>query len=205
MNLLQVLIKGGWLMIPIALSSLVVVALGVSRWLTLNRARRELLNFASNWEHAPTAVDASRFRAACKIGPDVAAAMANILEEAALLPAEASGRLESTAQRELAQLESGLGAIATLAAITPLLGFLGTVTGMIKAFMQIQNLGGNVNANVLAGGIWEALVTTAAGLAVGILALLVYNYLAGIIKDLARGLENCGDIIIRILGRRHEA
>ncbi len=61
--------------------------------------------------------------------------------------------------------------------MAPLIGFLGTVTGMIKAFMQVQSLGGNVDAGVLAGGIWEALITTAAGLVVGIPALSFDNWL----------------------------
>ena len=66
-----------------------------------------------------------------------------------------------------------------MASIAPLVGFLGTVTGMIRAFMQVQAHGGNADASLLAGGIWEALITTAAGLTVGIPALIFYNWLQG--------------------------
>jgi len=79
--------------------------------------------------------------------------------------------------------------MATIAGVAPLTGFLGTVTGMIQAFMRIQELGGNVNATVLAGGIWEALITTAAGLLVGILALLGYNYLVAKVQRFVFELE----------------
>jgi biopolymer transport protein ExbB len=85
--------------------------------------------------------------------------------------------IESEAQSEVYHLERYLGVLGTIAAVAPLIGFLGTVTGMIKAFIQIQTLGGNVDASVLAGGIWEALITTAAGLSVGIPTLIVYNWL----------------------------
>ena len=79
--------------------------------------------------------------------------------------------------------------LATVAGVAPLLGFLGTVTGMISAFMQIQNLQGNVNPSVLAGGIWEALITTAFGLFVGIIAFGFYNYLLNKINRMIFGLE----------------
>ncbi|MDZ7371589.1 MAG: MotA/TolQ/ExbB proton channel family protein [candidate division KSB1 bacterium] len=90
---------------------------------------------------------------------------------------EIKDAIESAAQTEVYLLEKNLGVLGTIAAVAPLIGFLGTVTGMIKAFMQIQSLGGNVDAGVLAGGIWEALITTAAGLVVGIPALIFYNWL----------------------------
>lgn len=80
---------------------------------------------------------------------------------------------------ELQRLEKNLGSLAVIAHISPLLGLLGTVTGMIKAFMKIQALGGRVDASVLAGGIWEALITTAAGLSVAIPTLVAYYYFEG--------------------------
>jgi len=111
-------------------------------------------------------------------------------------------RLETAANGALFEAEKGLGALASLAAVAPMLGFLGTVTGMIGAFMQIQSLGGNVNANVLAGGIWEALVTTAAGLVVGIPTVALYNYLTGEVKAIARLLEECSDLMLTAVAYR---
>jgi biopolymer transport protein ExbB len=80
-----------------------------------------------------------------------------------------------------------------------MLGFLGTVTGMITAFRQIQTYEGAVNPALLAGGIWEALVTTAAGLAVGILALFLYNLLLSRIGRTVNGLEQATSDFIDVL------
>ncbi|MBM3329361.1 MAG: MotA/TolQ/ExbB proton channel family protein [Calditrichaeota bacterium] len=186
--------RGGWLMIPIALSSLVVIALGVGRYLALRRELADLREFSRKWSDQPA--DPSRYRAAAKTTLTLTAGFAAIYDHPGDDPRAA---LEAEAHSALEVLETGLGTLATLAAINPLMGFLGTVTGMIGAFMQIQNLGGNVNANVLAGGIWEALVTTAAGLVVGIVALVIHNYLAGMVRGCATSIEQIAGITHRQL------
>jgi biopolymer transport protein ExbB len=84
--------------------------------------------------------------------------------------------IENAGKEEIYHLERGLGILASVAGIAPLLGFLGTVTGMIEAFRTIETVGGNVNPADLAGGIWEALLTTAFGLIVGIIAYGFYNF-----------------------------
>lgn len=204
MNLLEIVVRGGWVMIPIALVSLVVIALGVARYLTLRRERRELADFLGSWEQLPKPLDRERFLGACRSGPVSVQVLAAILDENSR-PRHLSARLETAARGAMARLEAGLGTMATMAAVAPLLGFLGTVTGMIRAFMQIQNLGGNVNASVLAGGIWEALITTAAGLIVGIPALLIHNYLSGLVHSLARQLEQCAELIVQVAGGGDES
>jgi biopolymer transport protein ExbB len=98
--------------------------------------------------------------------------------------------------------------LGTIAAIAPLIGFLGTVTGMIKAFIQIQTLGGNVDASVLAGGIWEALITTAAGLSIGIPTLIVYNWLQGKVEHHVFEMQESSTELLDTLHERegdHEA
>jgi biopolymer transport protein ExbB len=89
--------------------------------------------------------------------------------------------------------------LATIAGVAPLIGFTGTVTGMIRAFMDIQSLQGNVNPSVLAGGIWEALITTATGLIVGIIAYGFYNYLLGKINRTIFELENASADFVELL------
>jgi len=205
MNLFKILISGGWIMIPIALSSVFVIALGISRFLTLNREHRMLTKFVSRWKALSGDTDPNNYLSACRLGSSFTANIAIIFTDKNPSRSEATESIEGVGRQELYRLETGLGTIATLAAATPLLGFLGTVTGMIKAFMQIQSLGGNVNANVLAGGIWEALVTTAAGLAVGIMALIIHNYLAGFVKSSSRLIEQIAEITLRIMGQDHEA
>lgn len=204
LNLLDILIKGGWIMVAIALSSLVVLALGISRFLTLRREGGKIGLFVREWNAAPSTTEKSRYRASCKMGPSITSEMAEVFESAGIGIKEASDRVESVGRDALFRLETGISTIATLAAVTPLMGFLGTVTGMIKAFMKIETLSGKVNANVLAGGIWEALITTAAGLVVGIIALIIHNYLTAIVKSIARMIEQTGDITLRILGSQHE-
>lgn len=200
MTLLDILIKGGWVMIPIGIASVMVVAIGVNRYLAITRERKLLDGFVKVWEHR--AVDPSGYRSATVTGPGAVKGMLDLYAIDRGGAEVRESEVELVASAELHQLEAGLGTMATLAAVAPLLGFLGTVTGMVRAFMQIQNLGGAVNASVLAGGIWEALITTVAGLVVGIPALLVYNYLANLIQSTARLLEQCGMITIRQMQSR---
>lgn len=97
--------------------------------------------------------------------------------------------IESAGNQEINKLEKGLMVLATISGVAPLLGFLGTVTGMIQAFMRIEDLEGAANPSDLAGGIWEALLTTAFGLAVGIVAYAFYNYLVVRIKKIVIDME----------------
>jgi biopolymer transport protein ExbB len=104
--------------------------------------------------------------------------------------------IESAAKNEIYKLERGLGILASMAGISPLLGFLGTVTGMISAFRMIEINQGVVNPTVLAGGIWEALLTTAYGLIVGIPVYFLFNWLVTRVKHFVFETENsCNDFL----------
>ncbi|MDX1700165.1 MAG: MotA/TolQ/ExbB proton channel family protein, partial [Melioribacteraceae bacterium] len=107
--------------------------------------------------------------------------------------------IENAGRQEIAVLEKGLPVVATIAGIAPLIGFLGTVTGMIQAFMKIQDLQGSANPSDLAGGIWEALITTAVGLAIGISALAFYNYLTSSINKLVLDMEVVSNDVLDII------
>jgi biopolymer transport protein ExbB len=107
--------------------------------------------------------------------------------------------IHNAGKKEIFHLEKRMSWLATISAVAPLIGFTGTVTGLIKAFMAIQNLQGNVNPSVLAGGVWEALVTTAAGLLVGIIALGFYNFLLGKINRMVFELENASTDFMELL------
>jgi len=93
-----------------------------------------------------------------------------------LNPARLEAEIEHLGSKLLEEMERGLSILSVTGQIAPLLGLLGTVVGMIRAFMVVENLGGRVNASVLAGGIWEALLTTAFGLSIAIPSLLFYYY-----------------------------
>lgn len=97
--------------------------------------------------------------------------------------------IENVGNLEIAKLEKGLPLLATAAAGAPMLGFLGTVTGMVQAFFDMANAGNNADINLLAGGIYTALVTTVAGLIVGIITLFAYNYLVALVDDVVHKME----------------
>ncbi len=107
--------------------------------------------------------------------------------------------IESAGKQEIVKLEKGLSLLATISGAAPLLGFLGTVTGMIAAFRKIEDLQGNTNPSDLAGGIWEALLTTAFGLIVGIIATTFYNLLVEKVNSLVLDLEVVSNDIVDIL------
>lgn len=96
------------------------------------------------------------------------------------------------------QLDRNLRGLAVIGNIAPLLGLLGTVTGMIRVFMKIQELGGRVDAQVLAGGIWEALITTAAGLFVAIPTLVAYHYFEGRVDNTASLMKDVAVELIEL-------
>ena len=98
--------------------------------------------------------------------------------------------VENMGNVEVARLEKGLPMLATIAGGAPMIGFLGTVTGMITAFFQMANAGNNIDISLLSGGIYEAMVTTVGGLFVGIIAYFGYNYLTSQISNLVFKMES---------------
>lgn len=201
MSILGYLAKGGLLMIPIAICSFIGAGIIVERWLTIKKAR---INTGTLMNRVRQALRGGEVGRALDICDETPGPVASMLKEG-VLRAGATRELikesvESAGKAELYKLEKGLDSLATVAGVAPLLGFLGTVTGMIKAFMQIQSLGGQVNANVLAGGIWEALMTTAAGLTVGIPALIFYNWLVGRVQHFVFEMERSSMELLDLLG-----
>ncbi len=190
MTLLDILFRGGWLMIPIAACSLIALFIVIERWITLNRLRTNTRMFILQLKNLLLKNQRNEAILLCKktLGPIAKIAKAG-LEKMNRPRQEIKEAIDSAGKAEVFHLEKYLGALATVASVAPALGFLGTVTGMINAFMQVQQLGGNVDASVLAGGIWEALITTAAGLIVGIPAIICYNWLVGKVERFVFEME----------------
>ena len=113
-------------------------------------------------------------------------------------------RLENVALVEIPKLEQRMGVISTVVQVAPLLGFLGTVTGMIKAFQTIESKATQVTPADLAKGIWEALLTTALGLMVAIPFLLGYLYLRGLIQEIQRDMERAATLVMDFAMSRYE-
>ncbi len=180
MSLFDMFVKGGIMMIPITLCSIIALAILVERMIVLRKVQINARTFVLQVRNLLLRQRIDEAIILCKEtpGPIAGITKAGLLKQNRSRE-EIKDAIEGAATTEVYKLERYLGILATVAAIAPMFGFLGTVTGMIKAFMQIQSLGGNVDAGVLAGGIWEALLTTAAGLIVGIPALMAYNWIQG--------------------------
>ncbi|OGB67629.1 MAG: biopolymer transporter [Caldithrix sp. RBG_13_44_9] len=205
MSLLSVLAKGGWLMIPIGLFSLIAVGIFIERIMVLRKAKINLNAFLLKIRQSISKRDYDNALLICSTTPGP---ISKVIERGIRLRnqdrEEIKDAIESAGRAEIYQLERGFAALATISGVAPLTGFLGTVTGMIQAFMRIQELGGNVNATVLAGGIWEALITTAAGLIVGIPALLAYNYLVTKVQRLVFEMEVSSTNLLELLSRSQQ-
>ncbi len=194
MSLMSILAKGGWTMIAIGIALFVGLYFAIDRFIYYKRSQsstEDLLKKVCAWLREKSSNEALKEIR----GYDTP--VTRIISKGIL-----SGKKESMnaeAASELKKLENGLGVVASMGSIAPMLGFFGTVLGMIKAFMQIEVLGGGVNPSRLAGGIWEALVTTAAGLAVGIAFLLIYNALSdrmnSILRDINRATSEIATFI----------
>ena len=200
LNLFGVVAKGGWLSVPIILCSILMIAVVVERFLALRGARTNVHGLMMRIRAALSDQDVDRALRACEETQGSVAAMFSAgLSRAGEGRGATDEAMENVGTAQIFGLERHLGVLGTISGVAPLLGFLGTVTGMIKAFMKIQSLAGNVNAEVLAGGIWEAMVTTALGLSVGIPALIFYNYFVGRIQQIRFEMEASAANLLNIL------
>jgi biopolymer transport protein ExbB len=199
-SLLDTLLLGGWVMVPILLLSVVTIYLFIERLLTLRRARS---NPETLTDRIRGYVHSGDIRGAINFCDAQDKPITNILkvglERLGRPISEIQDAVHAAGRYEAFELEKRTDLLASIAGIAPMLGFLGTVTGMIRAFQQIQGLQGNVNPSVLAGGIWEALLTTAAGLIVGIIAFFFYNLLVGRINRAVNDMERTTTSFIDLL------
>ena len=210
MTVLEILLKGGVLMIPIYLISIIALYIVAERLLVLRKLRINTRTFVLHVRNLLLKNQVAEAIDLCRKTAGPIAKMTRVGIENANRPRmEIKEAIESAGKAEIFILEKHLGTLATLASIAPMIGFLGTVTGMIRAFMEIQERGGNVDATVLAGGIWEALLTTAAGLAVGIITLIFYNWIQGRVEKIVNEMEEVStEMLTSILNetgaRKHE-
>ena len=197
MKLIEIFMKGGVVMWPILLCSVIGLAVVIDRFLMIRRAKINVPAFMV------------RVRGYIKNG-DINAAISFCMQEKSPIGNMARKGLkkfrlghqrvkeaiENAGRQEINTLERGLPILASIAGVAPMLGFLGTVTGMIQAFMTIEDLAGTANPSDLAGGIWEALITTAFGLIVGIPALAFYNYFLSGIKSFVSDMETVANDVV---------
>jgi len=198
MSLMAILVKGGYLMIALAICSIMGVVIIVERFLYFRKAKLNKIVFLSDIRKS-IGSGAATAKEICRrykgIIPDI---IGYGLEHFSGGAEAIRKNMEVRAKKNIHEAERYFGVLATIVAISPLIGFLGTVIGMIKAFMKIEYLGGNVNASVLAGGIWEALITTAAGLAVAIVVYIFYNYFVGRVETLSKDIAEVSEEAMNI-------
>lgn len=177
MSLLELFLKGGVVMYPILLCSVIGMVVIIERYLVLRRADTDAGQFMMKLRNVLQKNDIAGAITFCsKTDAPIASIMRHGLGKYPDGPERVREAIENAGKEEAFKLEHRLPILASIAGIAPLLGFLGTVTGMISAFRTIQELSGAANPSDLAGGIWEALLTTAFGLFVGIPAYAIYNY-----------------------------
>ena len=200
---LDFLAKGGVLMIFIFLGSIVAIAFFVERWIALRTASKQIQRLRPMLKEALTALQFERALTLCDAHPCALSAIAkNAILHRQRTREGIQKTIEDAAKSQYAQLERFIPAIGIVANISPLLGLLGTVTGMIQVFSNLADeyaAGAHANPGMLAGGIWEALLTTAAGLCVAIPAFLMHRYLCAKLDDLWLELETYSTEILDLL------
>ena len=183
-------LKGGFIMIPLLALSLVCIYILVERSLVLKAALKEDRTLMKRIKDYITE---GEFESAMKLCKNTNTPYARLIQKGV----SRIGRpmndvlvaIENVGNLEVARLEKGFSWLATTAAGAPMIGFLGTVIGMVEAFFALASAGGSANVSILANGIYEALVTTVAGLIVGIIARFAYNYLVSRVNRVMNQLE----------------
>jgi len=178
LNVLDLALKGGPFMIPLLAFSILTVYLIVERYMTLKRYRQGLEPLHRGIQVFIKAGQAAQAIETCKRSDlPLARLYLQLFEKRASLSMESMREhMDYYGKKESVHYEKNLAMMATVSGAAPMVGFLGTVTGMIRAFYQMSISGASIDPSKLSGGIYEAMVTTAAGLMVGIVAYLAYNY-----------------------------
>lgn len=190
MDIVSMFQRGGLVMFPILFLSLLGMYIIIERWLTLGSAKPPAGAFQLKLRKYLEAKNIQLAQEFCIQEKSAAGRVVNAgLEKIHHGPMRVRQAMEDQGREEINHLEKHFGILASIAGIAPMLGFLGTVTGMVSAFQAISSSGGQASPVVLADGIWEALITTVFGLTVGIVAFGFYNYLVGKTQGTVSTLE----------------
>lgn len=190
LSIWELCVEGGYIMIPLAILSVISIYIFIERAIVIARASRQDATFMRRIRDYVYSEDFDAAKKLCASTDTPSARLvAKGISRIGRPVADILTAIENTGNIEVARLGKGLPWLATTAAGAPMLGFLGTVAGMVQAFFNLAEAGSGANIGVLAGGIYEALVTTVAGLIVGIIALFAYNYLVARINKVMTMLE----------------
>lgn len=191
LNLLEMALKGGWIMIPLLLLCIMSIYIFVERLLVIRKAAAykdpSFMNKIKDY------INEGKIDAAITLCKNINTPYSRMIEKGITRLGrpmnDVQVAIENVGNLEVGKLEKGLSLLATTAGGGPMIGFLGTVSGMIQAFFNMANAGNNVDVTSLADGIYTAMVTTVAGLIVGIIAFFAYNYLTSLVDKVVNDME----------------
>ncbi len=190
LNVIDLFLAGGWIMWVLLAMSIYAVYVFFERSAALRNALKEDKNFMSKIKDYIHSGNIESAKTLCEQTDNpVARLVAKGISRIGRPLNDIQTAVENAGNIEVARLEKGLASLASVSGGGPMIGFLGTVTGMIEAFFQMANAGNNIEVGSLAGGIYTALVTTVGGLIVGIIAYFAYNYLVSRVDRVVATLE----------------
>ncbi len=189
-SVLELLLQGGYMMIPLLLLSIAAVYIFYERWFTIKKASQTPEEFKGKIRDRVLTGDLAGAKLLCtETDSPIARMIEKGLTRIGSPLKNIETAIENTGKIEIYRLEKNLDILATISGTAPMIGFLGTVTGMIQAFVAIAQEEGSVSPKLLSSGIYEAMVTTAAGLFVGIMAYLGYNFLVSGVQKVIHQME----------------
>ncbi len=190
-TLFEMAAKGGWLMLVLLFLSIVAVYIMGDRWWAIRKASKIDNNFMNDIRDLIHEGKIKPAIALCeKHNSPISRMIQKGIERIGRPFTDIQAAVENVGNVEVARLEKGLPMLATIAGGAPMVGFLGTVLGMVQAFFNMSKAGNNIDITLLSGGIYTAMITTVGGLIVGIIAFFGYNYLTGRISDLVFKMES---------------
>jgi biopolymer transport protein ExbB len=190
LTLLDLTIKGGWVMIPIILLSFVAVYIFIERYYVIRKASNEDLNFMNRIKDY---IHDGKIDAAVALCRSADSPSSRMIEKGITRLGrplqDISTAIENVGKLEISKLEKGFPTLATITGAEPMLGFLGTVIGMVQSFYAMSQAGNNIEVSMMSDGIYTALITTVAGLIVGIAGYFAYNTLVVRVERVVFNLE----------------
>jgi biopolymer transport protein ExbB len=190
LNFFDLAVKGGWIMIPIILLGIVAVYIFGERYYTIQQAAKIDRNFM---DHIKILIHKGKVDEALMLCHATDTPVARMIEKGISRIGrplnDVNTAIENVGNLEISKLEKGFPALASVSGGAPMLGFLGTVIGMVQAFYNMSTAGNNVDISILSGGIYLAMVTTVGGLIVGITAYFAYNILVAKVESVVFKME----------------
>ncbi len=190
LSIWELTLKGGWIMVPLALLSVIAIYIFVERFLIITRATKTEANFMNNIRDF---IHEGKIDSAVALCKSTQGPLARMIEKGVARIGkplnDINAAIENVGKLEVSKLEKNIATLATVAGAAPMIGFLGTVMGMVKAFYDMAMAGNNIDIALLSTGIYQAMITTIAGLIVGIIAYICYNILVARIEKVIFLLE----------------